>query len=88
MKEFFLDVHGNGCKDKGDMYSNWSHETCKTNPQRFIFTIKNKYYLVTYHQCLSINVIVANRVKKEFSKDPAKAVDQMIQKSLGILANI
>jgi hypothetical protein len=57
MKEFFLDVHGNGCKDKGDMYSNWSHETCKTNPQRFIFTIKNKYYLVTYHQCLSINNI-------------------------------
>jgi uridine phosphorylase len=40
------------------------------------------------HQCLSINVIVANRVKKEFSKDPAKAVDHMIQKSLGILANI
>jgi uridine phosphorylase len=40
------------------------------------------------HQCLSINVIVANRVKKEFSKDPAKAVDHMIQKSLGILASI
>jgi uridine phosphorylase len=40
------------------------------------------------HQCLSINVIVANRVKKEFSKDPAKAVDNMIQKSLGILASI
>jgi len=40
------------------------------------------------HHCLSINVIVANRVKKEFSKDPAKAVDNMIQKSLGILASI
>jgi uridine phosphorylase len=40
------------------------------------------------HQCLSINVIVANRVKKEFSKDAAKAVDHMIQKSLGILASI
>ena len=40
------------------------------------------------HQCLSINVIVANRVKKEFSKDPAKAVDNMIQKSLGIIASI
>jgi uridine phosphorylase len=40
------------------------------------------------HHCLSINVIVANRVKKEFSKDPAKAVDNMIQKSLSILANI
>jgi uridine phosphorylase len=31
------------------------------------------------HQCLSINVIVANRVKKEFSKDGAKAVEHMIQ---------
>ena len=40
------------------------------------------------HQCLSINVIVANRVKKEFSKDGAKAVDHMIQKSLGIIATI
>jgi uridine phosphorylase len=40
------------------------------------------------HQCLSINVIVANRVKKEFSKDPAKAVDSMIQKTLGIIAGI
>ena len=40
------------------------------------------------HHCLSIIVIVANRVKKEFSKDPAKAVDHMIQKSLGILASI
>ena len=40
------------------------------------------------HQCLSINVIVANRVKKAFSKDGAKAVDHMIQKSLGIIASI
>jgi len=40
------------------------------------------------HQCLSINVIVANRVKKEYSKDGAKAIDHMIQKSLGIIASI
>ncbi len=40
------------------------------------------------HQCLSINVIIANRVKKEYSKDMGKAVDQMIQKSLGIIASI
>ena len=40
------------------------------------------------HQCLSINVIIANRVKKEYSKDMAKAVDHMIQKSLGIIAGI
>jgi uridine phosphorylase len=40
------------------------------------------------HQCLSINVIIANRVKKEYSKDMGKAVDYMIQKSLGIIAGI
>lgn len=40
------------------------------------------------HHCLSINVIVANRVKKEFSKDAAKAVENMIQKTLGIIATI
>jgi len=40
------------------------------------------------HQCLSINVIVANRVKKEYSKDMGKAVDHMIEKSLGILSSI
>jgi len=40
------------------------------------------------HQCLSINVIIANRVKKEYSKDMGKAVDHMIQKSLSIIATI
>jgi uridine phosphorylase len=40
------------------------------------------------HQCLSINVIIANRVKKEYSKDMGKAVDHMIQKSLDIIAGI
>ncbi|MCX6212096.1 MAG: nucleoside phosphorylase [Bacteroidetes bacterium] len=40
------------------------------------------------HQCLSINVIIANRVKKEYSKDMGKAVEHMIQKSLGIIADI
>jgi uridine phosphorylase len=40
------------------------------------------------HQCVSINVIIANRIKKEYSKDIVKAVDHMIQKSLGIIAGI
>jgi uridine phosphorylase len=40
------------------------------------------------HQCLSVNVIIANRVKKEYSKDMGTAVDNMIQKTLGILAGI
>ena len=37
------------------------------------------------HECLSINVIIANRVVKEFSKDSNAAVEKMIKKSLEAL---
>jgi uridine phosphorylase len=40
------------------------------------------------HHCLSISAIVANRIEKQFSKDGAALVDQMIQKSLSIIAAI
>ena len=40
------------------------------------------------HQCLSLNVIVANRVSKQFSKDGAAAVEALIQKGLGIIEGI
>jgi len=40
------------------------------------------------HQCLSLNVIVANRVSKQFSKDGAAAVEGLIQKGLGIIEGI
>ncbi|MBC7588428.1 MAG: nucleoside phosphorylase [Chitinophagaceae bacterium] len=40
------------------------------------------------HHCLSVNVIVANRVRKEFSKDSAAAVDNLIEKCLGIIEKI
>ena len=40
------------------------------------------------HHCLSISAIVANRVKKEFSKDGAKAVETMISKCLAIIENL
>jgi len=40
------------------------------------------------HQCLSISAIVANRIVKEFSKNGALAVDNMIKKSLEIISNI
>jgi uridine phosphorylase len=40
------------------------------------------------HQCLSLNAIVANRVKKEFSKDGVAAVESLIQKSLHIISSI
>jgi uridine phosphorylase len=37
------------------------------------------------HECLSINVIIANRVIKEFSKDSEVAVEQMIKAALEAL---
>ena len=40
------------------------------------------------HQCLSVNVIVANRISKQFSKDGAAAVENLIQKGLGIIEGI
>lgn len=40
------------------------------------------------HHCLSVNTIVANRRSKTFSKDAAAAVENMIRKSLEIIAGI
>jgi uridine phosphorylase len=40
------------------------------------------------HQCLSISAIVANRIKKEFSKDGNAAVENLIQKALGVIEKI
>lgn len=37
------------------------------------------------HQCLSLSTVVANRIKKEFSKDANVAVENMIKKSLEII---
>jgi uridine phosphorylase len=39
------------------------------------------------HHAVSLNVIVANRIAKEFSKDGAKAVENLIKNSLGIIAD-
>ena len=39
------------------------------------------------HHCLSLNVIVANRIVKQFSKDGMKAVENLIKKSLGVIAD-
>ncbi len=40
------------------------------------------------HQCVSINVIVANRVSKTFTKDSVATVENMIAKTLNIIASI
>ena len=40
------------------------------------------------HQCLAVNAIVANRIHQQFSKDSATLVENLITKSLDIIANI
>lgn len=37
------------------------------------------------HHCLSLSAIVANRITREFSKDGGAAVENLIQKTLGII---
>ena len=37
------------------------------------------------HECLSINVVVANRVVQQYSKDSNAAVENMIEKALGVI---
>jgi len=39
------------------------------------------------HHAVSLNVIVANRIVKEFSKDGAKAVESLIKHSLGVIVD-
>jgi uridine phosphorylase len=40
------------------------------------------------HHCISLNAMVANRVTKQFSKDGKKLVEQLIKKSVEIIASI
>lgn len=39
------------------------------------------------HHCMSVNVIVANRVAKQFSKDGNAAVERLIEKALSVLVS-
>jgi uridine phosphorylase len=40
------------------------------------------------HQCLSLNVIVANRISKTFSSNSLLAVEHLIEKSLGVVRSM
>ena len=40
------------------------------------------------HQCLSLNVVVANRMNKTFTKDGVLAVDNLIKTVLPIIEKI
>jgi uridine phosphorylase len=39
------------------------------------------------HHCISLNAIIANRISKQFSKDGVQAVENLINQSLGIIAD-
>jgi len=39
------------------------------------------------HHCISLNAIVANRVTKEFTKDPSGLMENLIKKTLEIISN-
>lgn len=40
------------------------------------------------HSCISLSAIVANRMKKTFSKDGQAAVNQLIEKALNIIVQL
>jgi len=40
------------------------------------------------HNCLSISTVVANRISKTFSKNAAKAVENLIEKTLEIISSV
>lgn len=39
------------------------------------------------HECLSVNVVVANRMIQQYSKDSNAAVENMIEKTLGVIVD-
>jgi uridine phosphorylase len=39
------------------------------------------------HRCLSVNTVVANRVARQFSQDPKRAIENMIIRALEVLAD-
>lgn len=40
------------------------------------------------HDCLALNTIVANRIQKQFSKQPALSIEKMIRQNLDIIAEM
>jgi uridine phosphorylase len=40
------------------------------------------------HHCLSLNAVVANRVRNEFSKNPGATVEKLVQQAVEIIATI
>ena len=40
------------------------------------------------HNCLSLSVVVANRVRQEFSKDANASIQKLVKKTLETISNL
>ncbi len=40
------------------------------------------------HECMAVNTIIANRSTREFTRDTAKSIENMIERSLAVLSNL
>jgi hypothetical protein len=62
MVEYYIDSHSNDCLSYNEKYNNVndemkslvfnSYDVCNRNPKRFLFFIKNKFIIITYHSCI------------------------------------
>lgn len=56
MYEFYLDTHSNRClENQKKIHGEFGHLSsfCTYNPERFLFFVGTKFFLITYHTCLS-----------------------------------
>jgi hypothetical protein len=51
MEEYFIDVHSDFCtgRQSKDAYS----EYCQHNPERFLFYLKGRFFIIIYYPCLN-----------------------------------
>lgn len=57
MKEHYIDIHSDYCKQQTErtkQNENISHLSsfCDMNPNRFLFFLGNRFFLITYHNCI------------------------------------
>lgn len=52
MKEIYLDSHAGWCEQQKTIDKDMGR-FCELNPTRFLFFVGTKFYLVTYHDCMS-----------------------------------
>lgn len=52
MKEYFIDTHSSLCPCSSSNAKGWELY-CSMNPERFLFFAGTKFFIVTYHNCIT-----------------------------------